>query len=405
MLSEEVKEALVERLANRIEKVNTYILRDIANKIDEIGKASKTNIYQLSQMLKYGGDFNKIIEELKKANNLNEEDIDEIFNSIAESKYLNNKELYEIKNKGFIPYEDNIELIGQVNALKRLTQNRYSNFSNTTALGYTIRDRNGNLMFQTIDETYKNVIDEAVLSVYQGKDIFNREAKRIIKELGNSGLKTVDYKSGRSMRLDSAVRMNMQGAIRDLENDVELIIGEQTDCDGVELSVHEYPAPDHEPIQGHQFYRKEFDKLQNGEDFEDVDGIKFKGIKRHIGEWNCYHNIFAITVGINKPIYDKKELNEVIKRNNKLIEIDGKKYTKYECSQLQRKLETEIRKQKDIQIMARENPNLKDLVYESQQKIEQLKNKYIEISKKAGLKTRVERMSVSGYRYIKPKKK
>lgn len=404
MLSDEVKEILAERLTNRIEKVNTYILKDIANKLDEIGKTTPTSAYKLAQILKSGGDFNKIIEELKKTNNLNQKEIDEIFDEVAKTNYLNSRELYEIKNKGFIPYNQNTELIEQVELLKKITKDSYKNFSNTRAIGYTIRDKDGNLIFRDISDTYKDVIDEATLSVVQGKDVFDREVRRIIKQLGNSGLKTVDYESGRTMRLDSAVRMNIQGAVRDLENNMQLTIGEQTDCDGIEITVHEYPAPDHEPIQGHQFYKKEFEKLQNGERFKDVENTEFEGIKRHIGEYNCYHNIFAITVGISKPRYSKKDLEEVIERNNEPIEIDGKKYTKYECSQLQRKLETEIRKNKDIQIMARENPDLKDLVFESQRNIEQLKNKYIEISEKAGLKTRLERMRVSGYRYIKEPK-
>ena len=403
MLSEEVKERLAERLSHRIEKVNTYILRDIANKLDEIGKLNPTSAYKFAQMLKYGGDFNKIINELKKTNKLNQKEIDEIYEEVAKTNYLSSKELYEIKNKGFIPYNENKELIQQVNTLRDITKNAYKNFSATSVVGYTIKDQEGNLIFKSIGDTYRDVIDEAVLSVYQGKNVFDREVRRIIKQLGQSGLKTVDYESGRTRRLDSATRMNIQGAIRDLENNIQLVIAEQTDSDGIEISVHEYPAPDHEPIQGHQFYKEEYEKLQNGDDFEDVDGIEFKGIKRHIGEYNCYHNIFAITVGISKPRYSKTMLKEVIDRNNKPIEIDGKEYTKYECSQLQRKLETEIRKQKDIQIMARENPELEDLVFESQANIEKLKNKYIEVSKKAGLKTRMERMSVSGYHPLKKK--
>ena len=406
MLSDEAKEKLAERLTHRIEKVNEYILKDIANKLDEIGKLNPTSAYKMANMLKYGGDFNKIINELKKTNNLNEKEIDEIFDEVAKTNYLNSRELYEIKNKGFIPYNENKELLQQVKILRDTTKNLYRDFSKTSVVGYTIKDHEGNLIFNTVDETYKNVIDEAVLSVYQGKDVFDREVRRIIKELGQSGLKMVDYESGRTRRLDSAVRMNIQSAVRDLENELQIKIAKQTDSDGIEISVHEYPAPDHEPIQGHQFYKEEFEKLQSGEkDFKDVDGEEFKKIKRHIGEWNCYHNIFAITVGISKPRYSKEELQEIIDRNHKPIEIDGKKYTKYECSQLQRKLETEIRKNKDIQIMARQNPEWKDLVFESQRNIEQLKNKYIEISKKAGLKTRMERMQVSGYRYIKEPKK
>ena len=77
-----------------------------------------------------------------------------------------------------------------------------------------------------------------------------------------------------------------------------------------------------------------------------------------------------------------------------------KTYTNYEGTQLQRKLETEIRKQKDIQIMAKASGN-KELVQESQQKITQLTRKYKELSDVSGLPTKLERARVSGYRRTK----
>ena len=52
MLSEEVLEKVVERLTNRIEQGNEYILTKIGNKIDEIGTLQPTQAIQLSQMIK-----------------------------------------------------------------------------------------------------------------------------------------------------------------------------------------------------------------------------------------------------------------------------------------------------------------------------------------------------------------
>ena len=60
-------------------------------------------------------------------------------------------------------------------------------------------------------------------------------------------------------------------------------------------------------------------------------------------------------------------------------------------------IDEKIRKQKDIQIMAKASGN-KELVQESQQKITQLTKKYKELSDVSGLPTKMERMRVSGYR-------
>jgi len=400
MLSDEAKELIAERLANRIEKLNTFILKEIANDIDELGRLSPSKAFKLANIMKYGGNYHKIVQEIQKVTKLNKQEIEKILDSVAEQQYIDAKQYYQLKNKGYIPYRKNKELKQQVEALKKITAEEYMNFSRTKVLGYSIKDKDNKLIFKDVSNAYREAIDDAVVSIYQGKEDFDRMFRKTILDFGNSGLKTVDYESGRTRRLDSAVRMNIQGAIRDLQNTVELEIGKQTDCDGIELSVHENPAPDHEPVQGHQFKLEEFEKLQGGVDsFKDVDGEVFEPIKRHIGQYNCQHNIFSITVGVDEPNYTKEELRQIIENNHKKVEIDGKEYTKYECTQLQRRLETEVRKQKDIQIMAREG-NKEDIINEAQRNITQLTQKYKEISQKAGIPTQMERMRVSGYKRI-----
>ena len=66
MLSDEVLNRVNERLASRIEEVNTYILKEIGKKIKEIGTMTPTQARQLEQVLKYGGDYEKIVNNRKK---------------------------------------------------------------------------------------------------------------------------------------------------------------------------------------------------------------------------------------------------------------------------------------------------------------------------------------------------
>ena len=98
--------------------------------------------------------------------------------------------------------------------------------------------------------------------------------------------------------------------------------------------------------------------------------------------------------------YSDKELNKIKKDNQKGFKFDGKHYTMYEGTQLQRRLETEIRKQKDLQILAKSAGD-NELVQIAQDKISLLNRKYKELCKVSGLKPKVIRMSVSGYRRVK----
>ena len=271
------------------------------------------------------------------------------------------------------------------------------NLSNTSALGFTIKDLAGNVRFYNISNAYQYVIDQAILSISQGKDTFQHEMYSILKSLGESGLKTVDYKSGYHRRLDSAIRMNLREGIKTLHNETQRILGEEFGADGVEISVHLNPAPDHEDLQGRQFSNEEFEKLQNNEVAKDYKGNRYSHEHRPISELNCYHTTMSIILGVSKPQYSDKELQDIKERNEKGFMFEGKHLTMYEGTQLQRKLETEIRKQKDIQMLGKASGN-DLLIGDAQFKITQLTNRYKELSKTSGLQTQMERLRVVGYK-------
>lgn len=405
MIDERIIDKLVERLVNRIEEGNTYVLMKIGESIKKVGGLTPTNAIKLQNILKYGGNYDKIVEKLSKITELNVKDIYEIFEEVAKSDYEFAKQFYDYRDVKYIPYEENYVLQNEVKALANITANEYVNFSNTLAFSKRV---NGKIVYSDIARTYQDVIDRAVLSVSQGKTTFDDEMYRVIKELSNSGIKTVDYASGRSVRLDSSVRQHLKGALRNLHNETQSIFGKEFGSDGVEVSVHLNPAPDHEQVQGRQFSKEEFEKFQNNQDSIDYSGKVFSKDfeghdRRSISEYNCYHYIFDIILGVNKPQYSDEELQEIIDNNNDGFELDGVHYSNYEGTQLQRKLETEIRKQKDLQIMAKVS-GVKDLVEESQKKISQLNKKYKELSVVSGLPTKIDRMRVSGYKRINVKK-
>lgn len=415
MLSENQIEQLVERLVNRIELVNTYFLTKIGESIKAIRKLTPTQAQQLVNILKYGGNYQDIISEISRLTNLDIKEIDEIFYQFAKKDQKFYKQFYEYRNKPFIPIDENIALKSQVLSLANITKKEMANFMQTGALGYSIKDLDGKTVFYGLQETYNRVLDEALLNVGQGKETFDGAMTRIMKDIGGSGLKTLDFQNGRSIRLDSMVRQHLQSALRDLHNNIQEQFGKEFGSDGIEISVHSNPAPDHAETQGRHFSNKEYNKLQTIGVAKDYTGktinmhrelVKTEASSlsfRPISQYNCYHYIFAIILGVNKPNYDEKELQDIIDQSNEKIEIDGKEYTKYECSQLQRNLERRIREQKDIQILAKASDN-QDLIYESQQKITQLTKKYKELSEISGLPTKMDRLRVSGYKRVAIKK-
>ena len=424
MIDEKLIDLVIERLITRIEDTNTYILQDIGKSIKQIRDITPTKRQQLINILKYGDNYQNILNKISKMTNLNIKDVEEIFLEASKKNYEFAEQFYKARNITPVPFKENERLITQATAIARAIQKDLYSFTRENVLGYSIRDLDGNIQFYGLRDTYNRVLEEALVNVSQGKETFDQSMTRIMNDIGGSGLKKIDYKSGRSMRLDSAVRMHLHDGLRTLFNQNQELFGEEFNYNGIEVTHHKNSAPDHiDTIDGKQFVL--VDKVQeqinngieteikqedirgnqvrvNGKWYDDFNAVN-NSLKRQVSTLNCRHRVFSIVVGVSKPEYTQEQLDEDKQKNIEGFNIDGKHYSLYEGEQLQRSLERKIREQKDIQILAKASGN-KELIKESQDRIKQLTNKYKEISKISRLPTRMDRLKVAKYRRISAKK-
>ena len=103
------------------------------------------------------------------------------------------------------------------------------------------------------------------------------------------------------------------------------------------------------------------------------------------------HYVFAIVLGVSKPSYTDEQLQTIIDNNEAGFDLDGKHYTNYEGTQLQRRIETEIRKQKDIKVLGIASDN-QIVISDATNKITALRTKYKQITEASGLKPKPKRM-------------
>jgi len=421
MVTKEQEDLLIERLKNRVDKANTLFLMHIGEKLKQIKSLNYTEATRLIQILKYGGEFDDILQQLAEYTGMNIKDIDEILSNYAKKDLNFYKKFYKYRNIPFKEITENKALTYQLQSISNMVKQEMYSFARNNVLGYTIRDTDGKLQFYGLRETYNRVLDEAFMNVSQGKQTFDTAMTQILKDIGGSGLKTINYKSGRAVRLDSAIRMHLQDSLRTLHNANQEIVGEEFGYNGIEVTHHMNAAPDHiDTIDGKQFAL--IDKIQEQiskgtekqikrsdikdntvivkdktyKDFNDVNN----SLDRKVSTLNCRHTIFPIIVGVSQPEYTEEELQRDKELNEKGFDFEGKHYTMYQGEQKQRQIESEIRKQKDIQMLARKSGN-DDLAQSSQMKINTLSNKYKELSDVSGLPTYNEKLKVSGFRKTK----
>ena len=401
MLNDSQIENLIKPFTDRQQLLESFVLNTIAERVGEIGTLSKTDVYRLQQLYKTGSNAKLITQEIARVLNIQEKSAKQMIKEVAITTYKDAKPFYDYRHKTQIPFEKNTKLQRSVNAIGKQTADTFKNLSNSKAIGFYIRNPKATqtLKFQTVTETYQSVIDEAVQAVQTGVLDFDTAMRRTLKQLNDSGLRRAYWESGYSRRLDSTVRMNILGGIRQINQQVQLQIADEIKADGIELSAHSFSAPDHEPIQGHIFTMKEFDKMQNEMSFEDVLHNKFPAMRRPIGEWNCKHFTTAIIIAKHKPVWTISDLEELKQENKAGYTLEnGKHLTMYECTQVQRNYETGIRYAKEGYMMAKSAKN-EELMEYYKTRINKLNREYNQFSKDCGLNKQKNRASVSGFSY------
>lgn len=405
MLDEKFQEQLLEVFDKRFQDYNTKVLKELGNVVKQFKDLTPSQAYSLAQQLKYNTTVKQLLDELSKISGLSVKDLKAILEKVAKENIGFADTYYKAQGLDTPIYEQNKSLQRLVNSVYNITGKEFKNIAKST--GFRLLDNNDKPLLLDIDKTYKEVIDRCVVAISQGKETYQQSMRSTLKQLSSSGVRKIEYESGYSRRLDTSVRQNILDGMRQVANESQQLFGKEFDSDGVEISVHQNPAQDHEMVQGRQFSNKEFENFQNDRKAIDYTGMVFEPEfdghdRRSISEYNCYHYIFSIVLGVSKPQYSNDQLQEIIDNKNKTFEFDGKTYNMYEGTQLQRRIESAIRQEKDTQILAKASGD-EEQVLKSQLRITQLNTKYKQLSQVSGLPTQKQRMSVSGYRKVSTK--
>lgn len=427
MIDEELQEKLLSVFDKRFENYNTKVLKELGNVIKQFKDLTPSQAYALAQQLKYNTTVKDLLNELSKISGLSVKDLKAILEKVAKENLVFADVYYKSRGLETPLYNENKTLQRLVNSVYNITGEEFKNIAKST--GFRLLGDNGEPLLLDIDETYKYVIDKCVIAVSQGKETYQQSMRSTLKQLSNSGVRKIEYESGYSRRLDSSIRQNVLDAVREVSNQSQMLFGEEFDYNAVEVSHHSNSAPDHSnndiengkfDIDGHQFVKLDIlkEQIKNGIEKEitlkDIDEVnhrvKCKGkwyydfdyinnnLNRPVSTMSCYHYIFSIVLGVSRPQFTEKQLEEDKKKNNDGFEFEGKHYTFYEGEQLLNRIALEIRKNKDTQIMAKSSGD-NDLILSSQTKITQLTTKYRQVVKASGLPNKLATKGwVPGYK-------
>lgn len=263
-----------------------------------------------------------------------------------------------------------------VEGMKRQTAGQLNNLTGTT--GFKLMSG-----YEPVETLYRQELDKAMIKVCSGT--FSREqvVYDVVHSLASSGLRTIDFSSGWSMQLDTAVKLAVRTGAHQLSGKITGANILNTGVNLVYVSRHIGARntgtghANHEQWQGKVYF------IQDGEDYSkeaqrigqdritslwyatgySIDDSKSNDPEGLYG-YNCRHRVYAWFEG-ESELPDKEDEPVPLK-------IGDKEYDYYARTQKQRAMERAIRNLKrEREALSKLNIDTKEIDQKIKQKIEE----------------------------------
>lgn len=353
-------------LEKLMRSAGTRIMSDIIRRVRDCSEITRTADWQIDRLNQLGESKKYIKSTVQKALKLSDKQIEEMYKNAAESAHAYDKELYKATGKDYIPYAENAFLQQITAAAAAQTKDEFKNI--TGSLGFAVK-RGGLTVFKPIAKYYQSTLDNAVADITSGAFDYNTVIKRTVEEMTRSGLRTVDYASGHSNRIDVAVRRAVLTGLNQLTGQVQEANAEKLGAEKFEVTWHSTARPTHQPWQGRVYTKEELVGVCG---LGEVDGLKGA---------NCRHDYFPFIEGISERVYTDEQLEELNRKENEKKAYGDKEYTAYEATQRQRYLETAIRAQRQKIKLLQEGNASEDDIISAKCKYHKLSQEYTNFSK------------------------
>lgn len=377
-MNREYKEQLSRQIERNYSDLEMRIMQDIVRRIKKAGKITSTADWQINRLRILGNSSEDIEKMLKEALNASYPQMFELYDKVIDWEYVRNKDIYEQINAEFIPYEENDELQQITNALIQQTDVDLRNI--TQSLGFYLDYGGGKPVLTPLAEVYQKYLDSACLDIVSGAFDYNSVLRRVVTQLTNSGLRQINYASGRANRVDVAARRAVMTGITQLTGHISDYNAEKLYTEFFEVAWHSGARPTHAVWQGKVWSKKQLITVCGLGTVTGLEGV------------NCYHERYPFIPGISERNWTDEWLEEQNRKENTPKEFNGKEYTLYEAKQRQRQMEIAMRAQREKVQLLKDGDADPDDVMLARAKYQGQLNEYSRFSRKMGLKEERERI-------------
>ena len=311
-----------------LQQVEDEILQDVARRIGKMDTVTSTANWQLWRYQQTEALRNDIVKLLAKYSGKSEATIRRLLLQAATEAMEREDAIYYHYGMEPTPFEESAALNNLLDAGARQTCGTWSNLTATTA--------------NTVARAFERTLDAAWLKVSIGAFDYKSAIKQAVDSLADE-MPMVTYPSGHKDSIEVAARRAVLTGVNQTAGKLQVARADEMGVEFFETTAHGGARPSHAEWQGRRFHRGGAVDYK-GRHYPDFEAATGYGTGAGLCGWNCRHTFFAVFPELgDPPQWTQEQLRELNARN---IEWNGKKYTAYEISQMQRARERNVRRWK-----------------------------------------------------------
>lgn len=381
----ELLDALPEELAELFRALELVLLDEICSRLKVADELNEVTVQDIKALRAHGIDLKKIKKAIQKATGISEQKLNKLLDDVVER----NQQYYtNVIDLAHITQPETLVSIEDTWAIYQQTKRDLRNI--TQSMGFLVDA--GRTMLPPA-KAYQWALDSAALQVQSGAINYNQAIKTAVKELADSGLKVVDYESGHRDHVDVAVRRAVMTGVSQICAKYTEQSSEYLDTPYFEVSAHvgarDKPGPS--PWSSHKNWQGRVYSVRVGDIYPSIYDVCGLGAVDGLEGVNCRHRRFPWVEGVSERTYTNEQLEHIDDDHG--CTFDGKDYTAYEATQMQRRIERTVRKLKREKA-AYKAAGLHEDETAVNIRLRRLNAKYKAFSVKAGLPEQPERMRI-----------
>mgnify|MGYP004519798585 FL=1 len=381
----ELLDSLPEELAELFRALEITLLEEICSRLKAADELNEVTVQDIRALRSHGIDLKAVKKAISETSGISKTKLDKLFDDVIER---NQKYYTELIDLAQITQPDTLVDAAEVAAIRAQTLDTFRNL--TASMGFLVD--NGRTMLPPA-KAYQWALDNAAMQVKSGAINYNQAIKTAIKQLADSGLKVVDYESGHRDQIDVAARRAVMTGVSQICAKYTEQSAEYLETSYFEVSAHsgarDVPGPS--PWSSHKDWQGKVYSTRSGDIYPNIYEVCGLGAVDGLEGANCRHRRFPWIEGVSERTYTDAQLDHIDDGHG--CTFDGKEYTAYEATQMQRRIERTVRKLKREKA-AYNAAGLHEDETAVNIRLRRLNAKYKAFSVEAGLPEQPERMKV-----------